>query len=171
METIRRALDAVANDRPTPDQIAEWNAADKEMAQRVRAALPGVPLHHAYAVLQAVRVMQRLDAAAAVSAGVAPATDQADDRSLVQHAPGKAVLCTSCRAKGHSVCMAAEAGPANTGQDGGDVLRLSEELCPGFPDRCPNLRTVEPEAGVHLGGVRCGCADEQPAAQQQPKEA
>ena len=40
---------------------------------------------------------------------------------------------------------------------------LSEEICPGFPDRCPNLRTVEPERGVHLGGVRCGCADAAPA--------
>jgi len=36
---------------------------------------------------------------------------------------------------------------------------LTGEVCPGFPDRCPNLRTVEPEPGVHLGGIRCGCAD------------
>jgi hypothetical protein len=50
------------------------------------------------------------------------------------------------------------------------LLRRSEDVCPGFPDRCPNLRTVEPETGVHLGGVRCGCADEAAAAQQ-PKEA
>jgi hypothetical protein len=64
-EAIRRAMAVVAADRPTPEQIAEWNAADREMAQRIRAALPGVPLHHAYAVLQALRATQRLEAAAA----------------------------------------------------------------------------------------------------------
>jgi len=78
LEGIRRAMAAVANDRPTPEQIAEWNASDRAMAQRIRAAVPGVPLHHAYAVLRALRVRERLDAAAApaVSAGVAPATDR-----------------------------------------------------------------------------------------------
>jgi hypothetical protein len=65
---------------------------------------------------------------------------------------------------GHQVAaelrrMAAETPRAETQTD---VLRLSEEICPGFPDRCPNLRTIEPEVGVHLGGVRCGCADETP---------
>jgi hypothetical protein len=80
LESIRRALTVVAADRPTPEQIAEWNAADKAMAQRIRVAVPGVPLHHAYAVLQALRVTQRLDAAAApVPAVQAPATDQTCD--------------------------------------------------------------------------------------------
>ena len=83
LEAIRRALTVVADDRPTPEQIAEWNTADKEMAQKVRAALPGVPLHHAYAVLQAVRTFQRLDAAAA------PSTDQA---ALVADAIGPTML-------------------------------------------------------------------------------
>ena len=45
-------------------------------------------------------------------------------------------------------------------------LRRSEDDCPGFPEQCPNLRSVEPEPGVHLGGVRCGCADAAPAAVQ-----
>lgn len=31
--------------------------------------------------------------------------------------------------------------------------------CTGFPDRCPNLRAVEPDPPQHGGGVRCGCAD------------
>ncbi|MDX2528012.1 coiled-coil domain-containing protein [Streptomyces europaeiscabiei] len=57
--------------------------------------------------------------------------------------------------------LAAEAPHAEAPDD--DPLRMAEELCPGFPDRCPNLRTVEPEPGVHLGGVRCGCADAAPA--------
>jgi hypothetical protein len=34
------------------------------------------------------------------------------------------------------------------------------ERCPGFPERCPNLRTVEPDPPKHNGGVRCGCADD-----------
>ncbi|WP_406170218.1 hypothetical protein OIE52_39010 [Streptomyces canus] len=80
LESIRRAMAVVANDRPTPEQIAEWNAADKAMAQRIRAALPGVPLHHAYAVLRALRVTQRLDAAA-VPAGLVAVPPTTTDRA------------------------------------------------------------------------------------------
>ncbi|MEU4154795.1 hypothetical protein [Streptomyces antimycoticus] len=36
--------------------------------------------------------------------------------------------------------------------------------CPGFPERCPNLRTVEPNPPEHYGGIRCGCGDTQPPA-------
>lgn len=39
----------------------------------------------------------------------------------------------------------------------------TEQPCAGFPDDCPNLRTVEPEWReghlVHGGGIRCGCND------------
>lgn len=38
-------------------------------------------------------------------------------------------------------------------------LRRSADDCPGFPERCPNLRPVDPNPPVHLGGIRCGCAD------------
>ncbi|MFE2073687.1 hypothetical protein [Streptomyces misionensis] len=38
-------------------------------------------------------------------------------------------------------------------------LHRSEDDCPGFPERCPNLRPVDPNPPVHLGGIRCGCAD------------
>lgn len=38
-------------------------------------------------------------------------------------------------------------------------LRRSKDDCPGFPERCPNLRPVDPSPPVHLGGIRCGCAD------------
>lgn len=41
-------------------------------------------------------------------------------------------------------------------------LRRSEEDCPGFPERCPNLRPVDPNPPQHYGGIRCGCADEEP---------
>ena len=32
LDAIRRAMAVVADDRPTPEQTAEWNAADKAMA-------------------------------------------------------------------------------------------------------------------------------------------
>lgn len=35
--------------------------------------------------------------------------------------------------------------------------------CAGFPDRCPNLRDVEPSPPSHYGGIRCGCHDNEPA--------
>lgn len=34
------------------------------------------------------------------------------------------------------------------------------ERCPGFPEGCPNLRTIAPDPPHHNGGVRCGCADD-----------
>lgn len=40
-------------------------------------------------------------------------------------------------------------------------MRRSEDVCPGFPDRCPNLRPVDPDPPIHLGGIRCGCADKE----------
>lgn len=46
----------------------------------------------------------------------------------------------------------------------GEQPTQGEALCPGFPDRCPNLRTVEPNPPEHYGGIRCGCGDEQPPA-------
>jgi hypothetical protein len=38
------------------------------------------------------------------------------------------------------------------------VTDQTAEPCPGFPDNCPNPRTVEPNL-VHGGGIRCGCSD------------
>ncbi|MFE1451965.1 hypothetical protein [Streptomyces olivaceoviridis] len=35
------------------------------------------------------------------------------------------------------------------------------ERCPGFPENCPNLRTVPADPPKHGGGVRCGCADDE----------
>lgn len=43
---------------PSGEEIAEWDAADKETASKIRAARPGIPLHHVYAVLQTLRVVQ-----------------------------------------------------------------------------------------------------------------
>jgi hypothetical protein len=61
--------------------------------------------------------------------------------------------------------LAEQTGPKADSKPAPDVCARghSEEPCPGFPDRCPNLRNVEPEPGRHWGGVRCGCADDKPA--------
>lgn len=57
---LRRKLAAPG---PTGEQIAAWNEADRAMAERIRKARPGVPLHHAYATLQTLRTVQRLESA------------------------------------------------------------------------------------------------------------
>jgi hypothetical protein len=48
------------------------------------------------------------------------------------------------------------------------VLTVGEQTvsgsCSGFPDRCPNLRQVEPVPLGQLGGIRCGCFDDGDAA-------
>lgn len=46
---------------PTDAEIAAWNEADRAMAERIRRVLPGVPLHHAFATLQTLRIIQRQD--------------------------------------------------------------------------------------------------------------
>lgn len=38
--------------------------------------------------------------------------------------------------------------------------KTSQFPCDGFPDRCPNLRAVEPGLPQHEGGIRCGCGDD-----------
>jgi hypothetical protein len=43
-------------------------------------------------------------------------------------------------------------------------LRRSWDDCPGFPEKCPNIRPVDPDPPTHFGGIRCGCADEEPTS-------
>lgn len=69
---LRRAMTAIGADQTTPEQHAEQADADRELARRLHAVRPGVPLHHVFAVLQALRAVQVVDAAS--SAGRAPAT-------------------------------------------------------------------------------------------------
>jgi hypothetical protein len=37
------------------------------------------------------------------------------------------------------------------------VTEQPTQSCPGFPDQCPYLLTVDPNPPLHEGGVRCGC--------------
>ncbi|MFB7738298.1 hypothetical protein ACFC08_28700 [Streptomyces sp. NPDC056112] len=37
------------------------------------------------------------------------------------------------------------------------TIGTGAQACPGFPDQCPYLLTVEPNPPHHDGGVRCGC--------------
>lgn len=60
LATIRRKMAAPS---PTPEQAAQWDAADRAMADRIHAARPGVPTHQAFATLQTLRTIQRLDKA------------------------------------------------------------------------------------------------------------
>lgn len=113
LESIRRAMAVVAADRPTPEQIAEWNTADKEMAQRIRAALPGVPLHHAYAVLQALRVTERLDAAA-VSVAVPPVQERRDRYAKAIAGTALRPPFPHCLAMADAVLAVADAEQADT---------------------------------------------------------
>lgn len=46
--------------------------------------------------------------------------------------------------------------------DADNLISMADEICPGFPDRCPNLRTIEPNPPEHYGGIRCGCGDAEP---------
>ena len=54
---------AMAAPLPSPEELAAWSAEDKAMAARIHRDRPGVPLHHVYAVLETLRVVQRMDAA------------------------------------------------------------------------------------------------------------
>ncbi|MEU8968107.1 hypothetical protein AB0D11_02330 [Streptomyces monashensis] len=68
---LRSAMTAIGTDPTTPEQRAEQADADRELARRVHAVRPGVPLHHVFAVVQALRAVQTVDAL------VAPPADRA----------------------------------------------------------------------------------------------
>lgn len=59
-EGIKRAM---AAPQPSPEELARGKAADRAMAERIHRARPGVPLHHAFAVLETLRIIQRTQAA------------------------------------------------------------------------------------------------------------
>lgn len=54
---------AMAAPLPSPEELAAWKAEDRTMADRIHKGLPGVPLHHVFGVLEALRVVRRIDAA------------------------------------------------------------------------------------------------------------
>jgi len=74
-------------------------------------------------------------------------TPCACDHIEPEHEPN-AGACRSCDCEGYRATPSAP-------------LRRSWDDCPGFPEQCPNLRPVDPDPPVHLGGIRCGCADEE----------
>jgi hypothetical protein len=61
LDGLQRAMAA-----PLPGEglVAAGKAADRAMAERIHRGRPGVPLHHVFAVLESLRVINRLDAAA-----------------------------------------------------------------------------------------------------------
>ncbi|MDX3174177.1 hypothetical protein PV382_18035 [Streptomyces scabiei] len=88
------------------------------------------------------------------------------DTETPQHAPGTAVLCPDCRAKGHAVCMADKARIVGYSGKG----RLWCLTCP-----CPDREDVPMTIGLVCVGELCaGCGrdvvDVARATEQQPKE-
>lgn len=49
---------------PTPEELTAGDAEDRALATRIHAARPGVPTHHAFAVLQTLRMIKQVEAAA-----------------------------------------------------------------------------------------------------------
>jgi len=129
---------------------ANFGCAGCELRDRIHAALAA--LAAAPAVVSApVQPTDRAD----VLREIATTLDQLAATDVIRKrrslATARRLLATELRR------MAGEEQPTTETQD--DPIGVSHELCPGFPGRCPNLRVVEPEPGVHLGGIRCGCAD------------
>lgn len=118
---------AMAAPLPTPEDVTAGNAADRAEAERLHRLRPGVPLHHVYAVLQAKRSADRIDAAKR-----APV----DDSELAPLLWGETVA--ACRADG-SVEIPV------TDDDGNTVglLRLD-------PDHAEILADMLTEATNHL---------------------
>lgn len=58
---LRDQLAVISTHEPTAQELADQDAADKIMAQRIHCARPGVPLHDVFAVLEALRAAQALE--------------------------------------------------------------------------------------------------------------
>ncbi|MGA5604028.1 hypothetical protein ACPCUF_23835 [Streptomyces griseoincarnatus] len=54
---LRDQLAILASARPTPEQLAGEDTADKDMARRIHQARPGIPIHHILATLEAFRAV------------------------------------------------------------------------------------------------------------------
>lgn len=61
LEGLQRAM---AAPRPGAEELAAGRAEDRAMAEKICRTRPGIPLHHAFAVLETLRVIRRLEAAA-----------------------------------------------------------------------------------------------------------
>jgi hypothetical protein len=58
---LRDQLAILAGVRPTPEQLAGEDTADKAMARRIHQARPGIPVHHILATLQAFRAVLEME--------------------------------------------------------------------------------------------------------------
>lgn len=76
LEGLQRAM---AAPQPSPEELAAGRAEDRTMAERIHRTRPGVPLHHVFAVLETLRVIQRTESAA-VDGELLGACDEAPRR-------------------------------------------------------------------------------------------
>ncbi|MFK0124914.1 hypothetical protein ACIQSP_16555 [Streptomyces nigra] len=58
---LRDQLVILAGARPTPEQLAGEETADKDMARRIHQARPGIPAHHILATLEAFRAVLEME--------------------------------------------------------------------------------------------------------------
>ncbi|GGU62690.1 hypothetical protein [Streptomyces lavendofoliae] len=63
LDSVRSHIKAAAEHQPSPEQLAEWAAADQELARRINKIRPGVPVHQAFYVLDTLPAIQQVDAA------------------------------------------------------------------------------------------------------------
>lgn len=87
---------AMAAPLPSPTEIAAGKGLDRAMAERIHTGLPGVPLHHAYAVLESLRVIQRIDAAKAQAVPAFPLPVRPDGTHFY--------VSTYCLHSDHAAC-------------------------------------------------------------------
>ncbi|MFD9443365.1 hypothetical protein [Streptomyces sp. NPDC060001] len=58
---LRDQLAILAGARPTPEQLADEDDVDKDMARRIHQARPDIPVHHILATLEAFRAVLEME--------------------------------------------------------------------------------------------------------------
>ncbi|MGW4980938.1 hypothetical protein [Streptomyces mirabilis] len=84
LSRLRDQLAVFGAASPTPADLADQDAADHAMAQRIHRARPVLPLHHVYITLQALRAVQELDAPKPEETDTTPARPQRATHSCGQ---------------------------------------------------------------------------------------
>jgi hypothetical protein len=151
LERVRRLHDQLAEetDLASPDDLITRGAA----AKRIAAAFDG---WNPTGAAQCDVDFENGARCAKPAGHRPPGSDDPHVPAPVQHAPGKAVLCPDCRAKGHTICMPDEQSAA---------ADTDEETCDG----CGHPAHPARECPVTQYGERCAC-DEPIAIEEQGAE-
>jgi hypothetical protein len=115
LRTIAAIAKAAGRDIETPQWLLHYQRVEQAEAavERVRSVLESEAVVGRSALDYRGLIVSALMADAATGlrrlAAEARTTEQDAPREPVQHTPGTAILCPDCRAKGHAVCVDAEA--------------------------------------------------------------